>query len=56
MSKDPKLQRMQQTEDQELLKPPLPGAEFTRSDTWRVLRIQSEIVSGFDPWLELAMG
>lgn len=48
MSKDPKLQRMQQTEDQELLKPPLPGAEFTRSDTWRVLRIQSEIVSGFD--------
>lgn len=48
MSKDIKLHKGQHTEDQKLLKPPLPGAEFTRSDTWRVLKIQSEIVSGFD--------
>jgi uncharacterized protein (TIGR00730 family) len=37
------------TEDEELLKrPPAPPADFTRSDTWRVLRIMGEFVSGFD--------
>ena len=36
------------TEDRELLKPPVLTEDFTVSDTWRVLRIQSEIVSGFD--------
>jgi len=37
------------TEDEELLKRPAPSpADFTRSDTWRVLRIMGEFVSGFD--------
>jgi len=37
------------TEDEELLKRPTPSREdFTRSDTWRVLRIMGEFVSGFD--------
>jgi uncharacterized protein (TIGR00730 family) len=37
------------TEDEELLKrPPAPPADFTRSDTWRVLRIMGEFVNGFD--------
>ena len=37
------------TEDEQLLKrPPAPQADFTRSDTWRVLRIMGEFVSGFD--------
>lgn len=35
-------------EDRELLKPPVLTEDFTVSDTWRVLRIQSEIVTGFD--------
>jgi uncharacterized protein (TIGR00730 family) len=37
------------TEDEELLKRPTPTpTDFTRSDTWRVLRIMGEFVSGFD--------
>jgi uncharacterized protein (TIGR00730 family) len=39
------------TEDEELLKKPSPveqEQDFTRSDTWRVLRIMGEFVSGFD--------
>ncbi len=37
------------TEDEELLKrPAAQRADFTRSDTWRVLRIMGEFVSGFD--------
>ena len=39
------------TEDEELLKKPSPTEQeldFTRSDTWRVLRIMGEFVSGFD--------
>jgi uncharacterized protein (TIGR00730 family) len=39
---------LRQTEDSELLKPPVEGEDFTTTDTWRVLRIQSEIVKGFD--------
>lgn len=39
--------KIRSTEDQELLQPPISG-DFTRSDTWRVLRIQSEIITGFD--------
>ncbi|MGI6038029.1 MAG: TIGR00730 family Rossman fold protein [Limnochordia bacterium] len=35
-------------EDRELLRPPSPGEDFTSTDTWRVLRIQSEIVYGFE--------
>jgi len=40
--------KIRSTEDQELLQPPISGEDFTRSDTWRVLRIQSEIITGFD--------
>jgi uncharacterized protein (TIGR00730 family) len=37
------------TEDEQLLKRPAPEREdFTRSDTWRVLRIMGEFVNGFD--------
>jgi uncharacterized protein (TIGR00730 family) len=37
------------TEDEELLKRPAAApTDFTRSDTWRVLRIMGEFVSGFD--------
>ncbi len=37
------------TEDEQLLQKPDPSpADFTRSDTWRVLRIMGEFVSGFD--------
>jgi uncharacterized protein (TIGR00730 family) len=37
------------TEDEELLRRPAPAQiDFTRSDTWRVLRIMGEFVNGFD--------
>lgn len=39
------------TDDEELLKKPSPARteeDFTRSDTWRVLRIMGEFVSGFE--------
>ncbi|MDQ3705588.1 MAG: TIGR00730 family Rossman fold protein [Chloroflexota bacterium] len=37
------------TEDEQLLQRPAPEKEdFTRSDTWRVLRIMGEFVNGFD--------
>ena len=37
------------TEDEKLLQlPPRDSAEFTHTDTWRVLRITSEFVEGFD--------
>ena len=37
------------TEDEQLLKRPEPARDdFTRSDTWRVLRIMGEFVNGFD--------
>ncbi len=36
-------------EDKELLQSPCPPkADFTREDPWRILRIQGEIVEGFD--------
>jgi uncharacterized protein (TIGR00730 family) len=39
----------QRTEDERLLNRPAPSvADFTRSDTWRVLRIMGEFVEGFD--------
>ncbi|HEV2913684.1 MAG TPA: TIGR00730 family Rossman fold protein [Pyrinomonadaceae bacterium] len=41
-------QRLQQvTQDEQLLDTPKPD-EFTRSDTWRVLRITGEFIEGFD--------
>jgi uncharacterized protein (TIGR00730 family) len=36
------------TEDEKLLQQPGPRADFTRSDPWRVMRIQSEFIEGFD--------
>ncbi|MEA3247366.1 MAG: TIGR00730 family Rossman fold protein [Gemmatimonadota bacterium] len=36
------------TEDAKLLQGILRGDEFTRSDTWRVLRIMGEFIEGFD--------
>jgi uncharacterized protein (TIGR00730 family) len=42
------------TQDQKLLDAPYPGPEnFTETDPWRVLRIQSEFVSGFDTLADL---
>jgi len=42
------------TEDEQLLKRPQPSpADFTRSDTWRVLRIMGEFVNGFDTLAEV---
>jgi uncharacterized protein (TIGR00730 family) len=42
------------TEDEQLLKKPEPNpADFTRSDTWRVLRIMGEFVNGFDTLAEV---
>ncbi len=42
------------TEDEQLLRKPEPApADFTRSDTWRVLRIMGEFVSGFDTLAEV---
>ncbi len=36
------------TEDERLLSPPRPEAEFLSTDTWRVLRIMGEFVEGFE--------
>src|SRR5437763_41404 len=42
------------TEDAQLLKKPEPTpTDFTRSDTWRVLRIMGEFVNGFDTLAEV---
>jgi uncharacterized protein (TIGR00730 family) len=42
------------TEDEQLLRKPQPApSDFTRSDTWRVLRIMGEFVSGFDTLAEV---
>ncbi|HUQ20248.1 MAG TPA: TIGR00730 family Rossman fold protein [Gemmatimonadaceae bacterium] len=36
------------TEDEKLLQTPVAGESFTKSDPWRVMRITSEFVEGFD--------
>jgi uncharacterized protein (TIGR00730 family) len=43
------------TEDEKLLQPPLPSAaDFTRTDTWRVMRIMGEFIEGFDTMASVA--
>ena len=41
------------TEDEALLQPPGPDVPFTDTDPWRVMRIMSEFVQGFDALAEL---
>jgi uncharacterized protein (TIGR00730 family) len=36
------------TEDEKLLQTPPPSVDFTRTDTWRVMRIMGEFIEGFD--------
>ena len=36
------------TEDEKLLQSPTPNVDFTRTDTWRVMRIMGEFIEGFD--------
>ena len=46
------------TEDEKLLQLPAPStADFTRTDTWRVLRIMGEFIEGFDTlaWVQKAV-
>jgi uncharacterized protein (TIGR00730 family) len=44
------------TEDAKLLQPLVSGDIFTRTDPWRILRIQSEFVEGFDTLANIAKG
>ncbi|HEX4936562.1 MAG TPA: TIGR00730 family Rossman fold protein, partial [Gemmatimonadaceae bacterium] len=44
------------TEDAKLLQPTVAGESFTRTDPWRVMRIQSEFVEGFDTLAKVTKG
>jgi uncharacterized protein (TIGR00730 family) len=44
------------TEDEKLLQEHGPQGDFTRTDPWRVMRIQSEIVEGFDTLANITKG
>ena len=44
------------TEDSKLLQQPGPHYEFTQTDPWRVMRITSEIVEGFDVLADVQKG
>ena len=42
------------TEDEQLLLPPSAELPFTETDPWRVMRIMSEFVQGFDALAQLS--
>jgi len=44
------------TEDEKLLQQPAPGLDFTRTDPWRVMRITSEFIEGFDTLASVEKG
>jgi hypothetical protein len=44
------------TEDEKLLQSPAPGVSFTKTDPWRVMRITSEFVEGFDTLAAIEKG
>jgi uncharacterized protein (TIGR00730 family) len=44
------------TEDEKLLQERGPSADFTRTDPWRVLKIMSEFIEGFDTLAGVAKG
>lgn len=44
------------TEDEKLLQAPSPGESFTKTDPWRVMRITSEFVEGFDTLASVEKG
>ena len=44
------------TEDEKLLQQPGPRHDFTRSDPWRVMRITSEFIEGFDTLASVQKG
>ncbi len=46
----------QETDDEILLRSPEPADDYTTSDSWRVFRIMSEFVNGFDNLATITRG